>query len=215
MTATTEARSLITPDQNATGISRTLPVLVVWFLITVWLGLSGALASAGGPPLSLAAAVTVPLLVFAADGWLGRPLFRGLTQLELPALIAIQTLRAGGVFFVVAWMQGELPATFALPAGLGDIAVGVAAPFVAGAVAARRPRARALALGFAVLGLLDLVIAVFLGVTHSSSSFGIFASGITTDRMGRYPFSVIPTFVVPLAVMLHAVALRKLTRPKD
>ena len=61
-----------------------------------------------------------------------------------------------------------------------------------------------------LLGLADLVIAVFLGVTHSSSSFGVLATSITTDTLAVYPFSLIPTFLVPLAVMLHTLALRKL-----
>lgn len=41
------------------------------------------------------------------------------------------TLRVVGVLFLIVMAQGHLPAAFALPAGLGDIAIGVAAPFVA------------------------------------------------------------------------------------
>jgi hypothetical protein len=196
---------------RGSGFSRTLTLLVVWFFAALWIGVSGvAQGGAGKPPLVLAAAVTVPLLVFAADARFGWRLFRGLAHLGLPALIAMQTYRIGGVFFVVAWMNGDLPGAFALPAGLGDIAIGAAAPFVAAAVANGRPRARAIALGWSVLGVADLVVALFLGVTHSRSSLGVLATSVTTDTLAVYPFSLIPMFFVPLAFMLHALALRRL-----
>lgn len=210
-TTMTESRtSNFAGDDRGSGFSRTLTVLIVWFFGALWLGVSGAAGAAKGPPVVLAAALTLPLLVFAADARTGWRLFRGLARLDLPALIAAQTFRIGGVFFVIAWMKGDVPAAFALPAGLGDIAIGAAAPFVAAAVAAGRPRARALATVWSLLGLADLVIAVFLGVTHSSSSFGVLATSVTTDTLAVYPFSLIPTFLVPLAVMLHTLALRKL-----
>ena len=49
-----------------------------------------------------------------------------------PARLALpHTLRVVGVLFLIAMEQDHLPAAFALPAGLGDIAIGLAAPFVA------------------------------------------------------------------------------------
>jgi hypothetical protein len=212
-TAMTESRtSSFSGDDRGSGFSRTLTVLVVWFFAALWLGVSGAAGAGKGPPVVLGAALTLPLLVFAADARMGWQLFRGLARLELPALIAAQTFRIGGVFFVIAWMKGDLPAGFALPAGLGDIAIGAVAPFVAAAVAAGRPHARGLATVWSLLGLLDLVSAVFLGVTHSSSSFGVLAASVTSDALAVYPFNLIPMFFVPLAVMLHVLALRKLAR---
>ena len=195
---------------RATALATTLSVLVAWFLVAVWLGLRGAFAGpAGGLPIGLALALVVPLAVFALDSRLGGPLFDGLRRLDLASLIALQTFRVIGVVFIVAWMGGGLPAAFALPAGLGDIAIGGTAPFVAAAVAARRPGHRALTIGWNVLGLADLVNALFQGVTHSPSPVGFLAGSITTQAVTRYPMSLIPTFGVPLALMLHAVALRR------
>jgi len=186
---------------------------MVWFFAALWLGVSGAArGGVGKPPLLLAAAVTLPLLVFAADGRSGWRLFRGLAQLSLPALIAMQTFRVGGVFFVIAWMHGDLPGAFALPAGLGDIAIGAAAPFVAAAVADGKRRAPAVAVAWNLLGVVDLIAALFLGVSHSSSSVGVLATGVTTDTLAVYPFSLIPMFLVPLAFMLHALTWRRLAR---
>jgi hypothetical protein len=197
---------------RSVGLGRTLPVLVGWFFVTVWLGVRGALGGEGGPPIGVGLAIGLPLLVFALDRRLGGPLLGGLGQLDLTTLIALQTFRVGGLFFLIAWWGGTLPGAFALPAGIGDIAIGIAAPFVAAAVAARRPGARTLALVWNVAGLLDLALAVTEGVTHTRSSFGVFAGAIPSDALGRYPFSLIPTFFVPLAIMLHLSALRLLRR---
>jgi hypothetical protein len=48
------------------------------------------------------------------------------SRLELP-----HTPRVAGVAFLLYMALGHLPALFALPAGLGDIAAGIAAPLVA------------------------------------------------------------------------------------
>jgi hypothetical protein len=191
-------------------IARTLILLAGWFFIAVWLGVSGKLNQHGAPPLGLAAALLLPLAVFAADRRWGSPLFGGLVRLDLPALIVPQTFRIVGVVFVVAWMTGTLPAGFALPAGLGDIAIGLAAPFVATAVAQRRPGHLRLARIWNVLGTIDLVTAVALGVLHGRSPIGLLAGSVPTDAMTRYPLSLIPTFLVPIALMLHVATFRRL-----
>ena len=50
--------------------------------------------------------------------------------------------------------------------------------------------------------LVDLVVAVGSGVVHSSTSFGFLSGSVTTDALARYPFNLIPTFLVPLALLL-------------
>jgi hypothetical protein len=193
-------------------MARTLTVLVAWFFVAVWLGVTGALLAEGTPPIGLAAAIGLPLVAFAIDGRFGHPLFGGLLRLELPALVALQTFRVVGVIFVVGWMGGTLPAGFALPAGLGDIAVGVSAPFVAAAVANRRPHHRRWLRVWNTFGTIDLIAAVTLGVLHSGSALGILAGPVTTDALARYPYSVVPTFLVPLALMLHFIVRKTTTR---
>ena len=202
--------SSIRQPRTGDEVTRTLLLLAGWFFFAIWLGLTGTLNQHGAPPIGLGAAILLPLAVFVADRRLGSPLFGGLVRLELPALIALQTFRIGGVVFVVAWMGGSLPAGFALPAGLGDMAIGLAAPFVAAAVIRRRPHHLALARIWNVLGVADLVIAVTSGVLHGRSPIGLLAGPVTTDVVTRYPLSLIPTFLVPLALMLHLATFRRL-----
>jgi hypothetical protein len=190
--------------QHSAGsdIQRTLIVLAAWFFLAVWLSVTGKLVTHGGLPLGILATIVLPLLVYAGDGRAGHPLFGGLLRLDLQSLIAAQTFRILGVTFIVAWLGGKLPGGFALPAGIGDIAVGLLAPFVASAVA-RRPERLAPAWIFTLLGVTDLVIAVGSGVLHGGPPLGLLAGAITTDAVTRYPLSLIPTFGVPLALLLH------------
>ena len=69
--------------------------------------------------------------------------------------------RVAGVVFLLYLALGHLPALFALPAGLGDIATGIAAPFVARRLA--RGAGRRAALWFTAFGLTDLIVALTLG----------------------------------------------------
>jgi len=209
-TALSTKERVVSPLQRRSEPTRLLVVLAVWFFVAIALGLSGALGAVDRPPIGLAVAMTTPLLAFIVDSWLGAPLFRQVRALSVPTLVAVQTYRIVGVVFVVAWAQGALPAAFALPAGLGDVAIGLLAPFVAAAVSRRVPGHRSWAIAWNVAGLADLISAVFRGVTHTDSVLGIFATHPTTDALARYPFSLIPTFLVPTAIILHALALREL-----
>lgn len=214
MTAFSTVHPVSASPGPAPGMSRPLILLAAWFFVAVGLGLSGALGWPNGLAIGLALAIGLPLLAYAFDRRLGRPLFGDFARLDLPVLAALQTFRIGGVFFLVAWAQGTLPAGFALPAGLGDIAVGLAAPFVATALARRRPGAPFWARIWNLAGLVDLVVAVLAGVTHTRSPLGIFATTPGSDALGRYPFSLIPSFFVPLAMILHFLSLRALRAAK-
>lgn len=199
---------------RAAAMARTLAVVLIWFFVALGFSVSGALA-ANRPTLLVAAAISGPVLLFATNTRLGRAAFGGLADLSLAALIAVQTSRVIGVVFVVAWTEGALPAGFALPAGLGDVAIGVAAPFVAAAVAAGKPFAGRLALAWNLLGLADLALAVALGVLHSGSPLGVLATFPTSDAIVHYPLSLVPTVAVPLAIILHLEASRRLRRRED
>jgi len=79
------------------------------------------------------------------------------------ALTLVQSWRTAGFVFLVLARYHILPASFALPAGWGDIAVGATAVFVASRLAVSKHR-RAFIL-WQLLGMLDLVMAVTLGAT--------------------------------------------------
>ena len=63
-----------------------------------------------------------------------------------------------------------------------------------------------------LLGMLDLVTAVTLGVLASPAPVGILGHGVTTEAMTLLPLSVIPTFAVPLLLILHIISIAQAIR---
>jgi hypothetical protein len=164
--------------------------------------------------------------LYPIEPWLGIgvvvPLVLGLLALRLPAiavtlsneravavLAAIQVLRLVGGAFLVLLAAGRLPPGFALPAGIGDVLVGVLAPFVAYALW-RWPERRALGIAFNALGLLDLVVAIPVGLLHAPGRLQLIVTNPDTGILGLLPMALIPTFVVPLALVLHIASIRQL-----
>ena len=112
--------------------------------------------------------------------------------------------------FLVVMALGKLPAVFAVPAGLGDIAVGVAAVFVARR-SAGRPRKGLV--WFNILGIVDLAVAVGIGFLAGLGPSPVLDVTPATDILVALPLVLIPTTAVPLAVALHVVSLRRSPSP--
>jgi hypothetical protein len=182
--------------------------LTVWLLLILSFGAAGAfVGSPGRPPLPIAIGVAAPLALFFALLRLSRSFREFVLSLDLRLIAGMQAWRWAGLGFLSLYAHKVLPAIFALPAGLGDMAIGVTAPWMILALA-RQP-------GFAasrtfvrwnVLGILDLIIAVSIGA--ASTMFATGAPGeISTAPMSTLPLLLIPAFLVPLFLMLHTGAL--------
>jgi hypothetical protein len=124
-------------------------------------------------------------------------------RLELP-----HSFRAvEGTVFVATMALGHLPALFALPAGLGDIAAGIAAPFVARRLA--QGGSRRAALWFNAFGMTDLVVALTLGTLTGFQLLNITPSGAPISEL---PLALIPTAAVPLLFALHVTSVTALAK---
>ena len=184
-----------------------------------WLVVSGLLARAG--VYRQDPGESVPWFLVAVGGTLIALLLatritlisRILADPGTPARLALpHSLRVVGVLFLIVMALGHLPPAFAMSAGLGDIAIGVAAPFVALQLA--RGTGRAGAVLFNVLGILDLVVAGTLGFML----FRLVEVTPSTAPLFVLPLALIPTVAVPLAMTLHIVSLRRLrtdTKPEE
>lgn len=110
-------------------------------------------------------------------------------------------------------MTGRFPAVFALPAGWGDVLIGLmTAPIVAWLLWKRHPWSRRLAVLWNVAGIADLVTAVTLGVLSAPGSFHRLALETPNAAISAFPFVLIPTVLVPLSILLHVFSLRKRAR---
>jgi hypothetical protein len=107
-------------------------------------------------------------------------------------------------------LAGQAPALWALPAGLGDLAVGAMAFPVANRSATASGRSMAVA--FNLSGLADLVVAVGLGVATSPGPLQLFHTVPSAELLTRFPLVLVPAFLVPLACALHVISLTQLHR---
>ena len=153
------------------------------------------------PPLALGLAVSIPLVAFLL--WFATSAgFRQFAlSLDPRTLTFVQSWRIAGFTFLVLYAAGLLPGVFALPAGWGDIAIGATAPLAALKLA-NFSRRRGF-IFWQILGILDLVTAVATGTTAR----WIHPSGVATTPMTVLPLSLIPTFAVPLFLMLHIICI--------
>ena len=195
--------------------------LVLWFGLVFFLASEGAfVASPGSPPLPIFFGVAIPLTLFftAYFGW--SPFREFILGAELRFVTAMQAWRwAGGQFFwLYAW--GVLPGLFAFPAGFGDMAIGVTAPWIVlGLVRNPLFAASRRYVIWNILGIVDFVVAASMGVLASGLFPGIngLTGNLTTSAMNRLPLVLIPAFIVPFFTMLHLTALfqaRQLARTR-
>jgi hypothetical protein len=182
--------------------------MALWLGVVFLLGAKGAFVGAPGtPPLPIFFGFAIPLAVFFAAyfGW-GR--FRAFVLgADLRLVAAIQGWRWAGLGFLSLYAHHILPALFAFPAGLGDMAIGFTAPWIV--LGLIRQPAFAASKRFViwnVLGILDLVVAVSLGTICSGFIHGL-TGNVTTGPMAQLPLVLVPTYLVPFFLMLHFTAL--------
>ena len=189
-------------------------VLALWFLLVLTASLLGVfIGLPSQPPLTLGIAVVLPALLFVLV-WITSARFqRFVESLDIGAVLTLpQTSRIIGVVFLTSYAYGVLPGVFALPAGIGDVAIGLTAPFIVWMLVSKTRARLAVLAVWNVSGLLDLVMAVSLGILTSRSSLGILAGTTTSAAVVAFPLSLIPTFLVPFYFILHLITLDQAPR---
>jgi hypothetical protein len=195
-----------TSDQTARVAAISGIVLLAWLVgtgILAWRGFY--LPPVSGPP-PVGVQLTVALIGMALALMWSPSLRSVLTNQK--NLVRLNVWRLVGAVFVTLMFTDQVPALWALPAGLGDVAIGATAFWVAGRL--DEPGGARRAVAFNLLGLLDLVVAVGLGMTVSPGPTQLFQLTPSGEVLTHFPLVLVPTFLVPLAVMVHVVSLRQL-----
>lgn len=205
--ALTEASEL---NHDGRGVGAVVPViLALWLVLVLFLGAQGAFSGgAGSPPLPIFFGFGVPLAVFFA-AYFGWRAFRAFVlRADLRFITAMQAWRWAGFGFLALYAYGLLPGPFAFPAGLGDMAIGVSAPWIVLRII-RQPLYAASRRFFMwnILGITDLIVAVTMGTICSGFFFHGFTGHVTTAPMSQLPLVLIPAYFVPIFIMLHFTAL--------
>jgi hypothetical protein len=182
-------------------------LLGAWFVFS--LGASGLHLYRTGPndpPLPLGLAALTPIVLFLA-WFVSSARFRQFALSLSPRVLTfIQSWRIAGFTFLALAAYGILPGLFALPAGWGDIAIGATAPLVA--LRLVTPGHRKSFILWQLLGITDLVTAVSLGTLARV----LVPHGVATSSMTVLPMSLIPTFAVPLFLILHIICIAQAVR---
>jgi hypothetical protein len=199
--------------RRATGLA-----LGSWLLLALIVSRSAPLLDAAGNGV---VPVTIPLFALVTLGLaLGLLAFsetwrRVVDAISADSLISVQFYRVIGAIFILLYSIGSLPRQFALSAGWGDVAVGLLAPLVALAVRRQVRGAQPIALGWNILGLTDLVVAVGLGTGYLLLALqpGLQAPP-GAPAMTFFPLVLVPTFAVPLGFILHIYSIRRTLRDR-
>jgi hypothetical protein len=196
--------------KHTTYAKLTARLIAAWFLLVLGMSALHLFRNPPNtPPLALGLAVLIPLSIFAI--WFTTSAgFREFTlDLDRSVLTMVHTWRVGGFVFLVLYTYHLLPGVFALPAGWGDIAMGVTAPWAARRLSDNNHRGSFMV--WQVFGMIDLVAAVALGTTASLLD----PTGISTKVMSELPMSLIPTFGVPLLLILHIICIAQSVQRRD
>jgi hypothetical protein len=183
-------------------------ILVTWLLIVLavaWVAPGNTVVGAPYIATFLTLGLlmgTLPLLI--------SPAFRQVVR-AIPAaeLIGVHAIRVLGILFLVLTDMRLLPTEFALPAGYGDITVGLLALGMVYLFAKRKPYAPTLALGWNALGLLDFVSALVSGIAFIGPFATQLAAHGTSPLYLNYVL-IVPAFGVPLYTLLHLYSLFQL-----
>ena len=196
-------------------------------IVTIWVAGALLITFVVGNRSSLTALLYIATLVGVGYSLMvftetGRRLLEAVPQTWL---IGAQTYRVFGGVFLLAATYDAVPAYFALPAGWGDLLTGVAALLVAVWWARPAPFAQPAAWAWNIFGLLDLLVALGIGTSllaaPAAALFG--GSPYWLEQAARgfqpfgaaifpvsFPLALVPTFILPLSVVLHLLSLRKL-----
>jgi len=190
---------------------RVLAGLSVWLIYAGLLGYFGVVKNTAIRPPGIAF-IVVPVLFFLFL-FTVRTSAGARVALAFPLWIILgtQSFRIGVELFLhQLCIDGLVPKMLTFEGANVDIYVGVSVPLIAWLSTRGRLGIR-LALAWNVLGLLALTNVVIRAVLTAPGPFNLIHAEVPNLMMGAFPFMFIPGFFVPLAVVLHVLAIRAIS----
>jgi hypothetical protein len=204
---TTFAVVLIDRYINRRAALGVLAGLVVWFLYAGLVAHVGILRNSTMRPPGTAF-ILVPVLLFLIF-FVIRSSASTRIALAFPLwlIIAAQCFRIGVELFLhQLWIEGLVPKMLTFAGANVDIYVGLSAPLIAW-LSIRGRWGLKLAGLWNILGLFALLNVVIRAVLTAPGPINLLDTEIPDRMIATFPFVLIPGFFVPLAVVLHWLAL--------
>lgn len=189
-----------------------LGFVAAWLIGSVSVSLLGLFNQPNKPPTFFGLFLAGPILGFLTAYASSKKVREALFALPLWVITATHSLRLVGIAFVIAALTGKLALLFGWVAGIGDILSAIVSIPLAMALY-RAQYSKGLRLRFIawnILGIVGLFLSITLGLLYSASAVGILSTPQSNTRaLSFLPYSLIPTFYVPILILLHILALRR------
>lgn len=181
-------------------------VVWTWLLAALAVGYSGALQKLPAPAIQ---GILFGLTIALVLAYRGIGAFRAyVDSLDIRALVALHLTRFVGFYFLMLYRNGLLPYAFAVPGGIGDIAVAATALIILFYPFSETTRPRATYV-WNVFGLFDILL-----VVSSAARIGLSGSR-ELNALTVLPLSLLPTFLVPIIIASHLAIFSRLARERD
>jgi hypothetical protein len=130
----------------------------------------------------------------------------------MPVMVALNIVRVFAVLFLMLAAEGRLTGPFPYSAAWGDIITGVVAVPVLWLLKDGGARYTTAIAAWNLFGAADLVLAIAIGITSAEGSpLQLFPSP-GSEAMQHAPWSFVPTVLVPIWLILHAIIAVQLRR---
>ena len=186
--------------------------LIIWFLYAGLMAHLGILGNSEIRPPGIAFIVG-PVLLFLIF-FVVRPSAsaQGVLAFPLWLILGTQCFRVGVQLFLHRlWIEGLVPRMMTFSGANIDVYIGLSAPLIAWLSTRGRWELK-LASGWNILGLLALLNVVTRAILTAPGPLHLIHSEVPDRIIGTFPFLLIPGFFVPLAVVLHLLAIRAIGR---
>ena len=177
--------------------------LLIWFACTGLMAYFGIIRNP--------AFIVIPVAIFLVYFILRSASHAGIAlAFPLWIILAAQSFRIGVELFLhQLWLDGLVPKMLTFEGANVDIFIGASAAVIAW-LSTRGRTGLKLAFIWNILGLLALANVVTRSVLTAPGPLQRIHAGVPNLMMSTFPFLLIPGFFVPLAVVLHVLALQNI-----
>jgi hypothetical protein len=181
--------------------------LAIWLGYALLLGFTGVVARTQLLPPGIAL-LTLPIILSLLTLTLTGPGAVLARRFPLQLLLGFQVFRTGVELSLHhLWSLGLAPRIITLAGGNIEILIAVTAPVAAWLVSKGRA-GRRVAWAWNLIGLLSLGNVVIRAVLSAPGPLHLIHTEVPDVAILTYPFTFIPGFMVPLALVLHILAFR-------
>ena len=207
-------KTTLAPDRQKKFITTCTIVLLAWALVVSTLSLVGFFGNFNLFPLNIGPFLLIPLITMLFFTF-SKTVTEILLQINPARIIRLQMFRvAVEILLWMMFIQHLLPIQMSFEGRNFDILAGLTAPLMA-YLASRNLVSRSVLIIWNIVCLGLLINIVTIAIFSMPTPFRYFMNEPSNTIVTQFPFSWLPTFLVPLAYMLHFFSLRQLLLKKS